>query len=97
AASHSPTTKRHFTLSGSNPTGIAVTPDGKKGYVSYENSPFVSVLDLSAYARDGALPEPAIVPSRFDPGAPAGQGAAIITFLMLVRGVDGVPDLPSVS
>ena len=97
AASHSPTTRRHFTLAGSNPTGIVVTPDGTKGYVSYENSPFVSVLDLSAYAVDGALPEPAIVPYRLDPGAPAGQGAAIITFLMLVRGVDGVPDLPPVT
>ena len=97
AASHSPTTLRHFTLAGSNPTGIAVTPDGSKGYVSYENSPFVSVLDLSAYAKDGALPEPAIVPYRLDPGAPAGQGAAIITFLMLVRGVADVPALPSIS
>lgn len=99
AASHSPTTLRHFMLPGSNPTGIVVTPDGKKGYVSYENSPFLSVLDLSAYAPDaaGALPEPAIVPYRLDPGAPAGQGAAIITFLMLVRGIDGVPELPPVS
>ncbi len=96
AATHSPTAKQHLTLSGSNPTGIAVTPDGRKGYVSYENSPFVSVLDLSAYAQTGALPLPGIVPYRFDPGAPAGQGASIITFLMLVRGVDGVPDQPPV-
>lgn len=96
AATHSPTAKRHLLLSGSNPTGIAVTPDGNKGYVSYENSPFVSVLDLSAYATPGALPRPSTVPYRFDPGAPAGQAAAIITFLMLVRGVGEVPDQPPV-
>ena len=97
AATHSPTSRKNLMLSGSNPTGIAVTPDGKKGYVTYENSPFASVLDLSAYARDGALPIPQTVPYRFDPGAPAGQGAAIITFLMLVRGVDGVDDTPPVQ
>ena len=96
-ATHSPTSLHHLTLSGSNPIGLAVSPDGSRGFVAYENSPFVSVLDLSALADERALPLPGIIPYRLDPGAPAGQGAAIITFQMLVRGIAGVPDLPPVS
>jgi YVTN family beta-propeller protein len=95
AATHSPTSLRNFLLSGSNPIGIAVTPDGRKGYVAYENSTFASVLDLSAYATS-PLPLPTIVPYRLDAGAPAGQGAAIITFQMLTRTVRGIPDAPSI-
>lgn len=97
ATTHSPTTRHHLLLSGSNPIGLAVTPDGARAYVAYESSPFVSVLDLSAYANAGALPEPTVVPYRLDPGAAAGQGAAIITFLLLVRTLDGVPDAPAIT
>lgn len=95
-ATHSPTTRGHFLLSGSNPIGLVVSPDGARAYVAYENSPFVSVLDLAAY-NAAALPEPMIVPYRLDPGAAAGQGAAIITFLMLTRSLAGVPAVPPVT
>lgn len=94
-ASFSPVAKRHLLLSGSNPTGIAVTADGTKGYVTYENSLYLSVLDLSAYA-DPTKQEPTLVPYRLDPGAAAGQGATIVTFQMLTRTVDGVPDVPDI-
>lgn len=94
ATTHSPTTRHHLELSGSNPIGLAVSPDGTRAYVAYESSPFVSVLDLTAYAQP--LPAPMVVPYRLDPGAAAGQGAAIITFLMLVRSVANVPDVPAV-
>lgn len=97
AATHSPTSRKNLMLSGSNPIGLAVTPDGSKAYVAYENSPFLSVLDLSSLAQPQGLPAPAIVPYRLDPGAPAGQGAAIITFLMLVRGVADVPMTPPIA
>ncbi len=95
AATHSPTSLAHFMLSGSNPIGVAVTPDGRKGYVAYENSIFASVIDLSAYATS-PLPAPALVPYRLDPGAPAGQGAAVITFGMLTRSVTDVADAPPI-
>jgi DNA-binding beta-propeller fold protein YncE len=95
-ATHGPTHVDGLLLSGSNPIGVAVTPDGKKGYVVYEGSTFASVLDLSAFADDAHLPEPSFVPYRLDPGAPAGQGATIITFLMLVRDVRDVPATPPV-
>jgi YVTN family beta-propeller protein len=95
-ASASPVARRHAPLSGSNPLGLAVTPDGTKAYVVYESSTFASVLDLTAYASP-ALPRPAVVPYRLDPGAAAGQGAAIITFLLLTRTVRDVPDLPPIA
>jgi DNA-binding beta-propeller fold protein YncE len=96
-ATHSPTSRHHLLLSGSNPTGLAVSPDGARAYVSYDNSPFVSVLDLGAYAQPDALPAPMTVPYRLDPGAAAGQGAAIITFLLLTRSIAGVPERPPVT
>ncbi|MCA9675285.1 MAG: hypothetical protein KC464_09645, partial [Myxococcales bacterium] len=97
-ATGSPLARHHLPLSGSNPIGLAVTPDGAKAYVAYENSTFVSVLDLGDYAGDGAaLPRPTVVPYRLDPGAGAGQGAAIITFLMLTRSVAGVPARPPLA
>ena len=61
AATHAPTTVHYLLLSGSNPTGLAVTPDGSRGYVAYENSTFASVLDLSAYAA-APLPGPTLGP-----------------------------------
>ena len=51
----------HFTLSGSNPTGIVFAHDGARAYVSYDNSTYLSVLDTSAYAGD-TLPAPPFVP-----------------------------------
>ena len=56
-----PAAINHFTLSGSNPTGIVMSSDGERAYVAYDNSLFVSVLDTSAYAGD-ELPEPIFTP-----------------------------------
>jgi hypothetical protein len=94
-ASHSPVSRSHLLLRGSNPTGLALTPDGKKAYVSYENSTFVSVLDLSALADDNNLPSPSVVPYRMPPGNPA-QGATIVSFVELTRKLTGVPELPPI-
>jgi YVTN family beta-propeller protein len=83
ALTHHPTTQRYFALSGSNPSGMAVTPDGKKAYVSYDNSPFSSVIDLSAYADPAALPGPSYIPYEFRdvPDFPSAQGALTATRL----------------
>ena len=66
ALTHQPITQKHFLLSGNNPTGMALSPDGKTGYVVYANSPNLTVLDTSAYAEDkGQLPLPSFVPYEF--------------------------------
>lgn len=93
AATHAPTSMHYLLLSGSNPVGLAVTPDGTKAYVVYENSTFASVLDLSAYAGP-KLPDPSLVPYRLVTAQP-GQGANVITSSFLERDVTGVPDLPA--
>lgn len=95
-ATHSPIARGHLLLSGSNPTGVAVTPDGKKAYVSYENSTFASVLDLSAFADPKAL-SPVMVPYRLGTDIAAGQGATIVTFQVQERNVAGVPALPPIT
>jgi DNA-binding beta-propeller fold protein YncE len=96
AATHNPVALGHLLLSGSNPTGLVFTPDGKKAYVSYENSPFVSVLDTSAYADDAQLPEPQRVPYRLAVGSPT-TGATIVTFATLTRDVSGIPEAPPIA
>jgi len=95
-ATRHPTARKNAMLSGSNPIGLAVTPDGKKGYVAYENSMFASVLDLSAYAKEGELPAPGYVPYQMIPKAP-GQGASTMTFKIVQRDVKGVPDVPAIT
>ena len=97
-ATRAPTSHRYAPLSGSNPIGIAITPDGRKGYVVYENSTFASVLDLSAYAAEGALPRPTYVPYRFNANSSAaGQGASLLTFRFLTRSITMLPETPPVS
>lgn len=87
-----PTSLTHFPLSGSNPIGIAISKDGRRGYVAYENSLYVSVLDLSAYADPEALPGPSFVPYALQklPGPPSGT----ITQTSVVRYVDHVSAVP---
>lgn len=97
-ATRAPTSHRYAPLSGSNPIGLAVSPDGKKAYVVYENSTFASVLDLSALAGDGALPSPTYVPYRFNPNSSAaGQGASLLTFRFLTRSIAMLPETPPVK
>lgn len=95
AATQHPVSRRHLLLSGNNPLGLAVSPDGRRAWVVYENSPFVSVLDLSAYADPTALPEPSWVPFelRRIPGLLANS---TLTQTTLVRFVAGVPELPAI-
>jgi mono/diheme cytochrome c family protein len=92
-----PASQRHFTLSGANPTGIALTPDGKKAYVTYENSMFASVLDVSAYANPDALPGVSFVPYEYRevPEVPATGG--VVGTKQLVRYIAGVPDKPALA
>lgn len=95
AITHHPVTQRHLLLAGSNPTGLVLSPDGKKGYVAYENSLFVSVLDLSTYA-DTALPGPSYVP--YELKIIAGPPASLFSRAQVVRYYDDntVPDRPAV-
>lgn len=95
AITKQPTSRRHFTLSGSNPVGIAVSKDGRRGYVAYENSLFVSVLDLSAYADPAALPGPSFVPYELKklPGPPN----SAFTQSSVIRYVDKVSELPPIT
>jgi len=90
-----PTSLSHFQLSGSNPIGLAVSKDGKRGYVAYENSLFVSVLDLSAYADPAALPGPSFVPYALQkvPGPPNG----FVTQATVIRYVDKVSATPPIQ
>ena len=95
-ATRHPTTRKNFMLSGASPIGIALTPDGRKGYVTYENSLFVSVIDTSAYAGD-KLPEPQFVPYIMEGGIAPGQGASTMTFRIVNRDATGVPEQPTLT
>ena len=97
ALTHHPTTQRHFALSGPNPSGIALTPDGTRAYVVYDGAPVASVLDLSAYAAPSALPGPSYVPYvyRDVPDFPSAPGA--LTGKRLVRTISAVPDRPAIK
>jgi len=90
-----PVTKRHLLLSGSNPHGMVVSPDGKRSYVSYRGSTYVSVLDTSAYADE--LPEPGYVPFQFAQIPELGAAQSPITSRWLVRDVSAVPELPAIE
>ncbi len=94
---HHPVSQLHVPLSGSNPVGMALTPDGAKAYVLYANSTFASVLDLAAYAKEGALPGPSYVPYVFRdvPDFPSAPGA--LTGKRLVRTITDVPMRPPIS
>ncbi len=92
-----PSTQRHFQLSGNNPTGLAVTPDGAKAYVVFENSMFASVVDLSAYAKDAALPGPSYVPYEYRDVPEIPPVGGVVGSQQLVRHIGGVPDLPEMK
>jgi YVTN family beta-propeller protein len=97
ATTQHPTTQLHFALSGSLPSGLALTPDGRKAYVSYDNERFASVLDMSAYADPAALPGPSYIPYEFKtvPDFPSAQGP--LTGKRLVRHIAEVPERPAIA
>lgn len=81
--------KNHTLLSGSNPIGMALTPDGKKAFVAYENSLFTSVLDISQLADPSALPPTTHVP--FEYRVTPRPSNSILTTSHLVRFTESVP------
>ncbi len=86
--------QRQLKLSGSNPVSLVVTPNGAKAYVLYENSTFLSVLDLSALADPESLPVASFVPFEYRTTARANN--SFLTSSRLVRFVGEVPELPPV-
>lgn len=93
AATHHPASQLHFTLSGSNPTGIAVTPDGRKAYVSYASSTFASVLDLGALDA-AAAKGPSFVPYQYREVKDVPQVGLAFGSKHLVRKIADVPERP---
>lgn len=96
AISKHPASQHHLTLSGSNPTGIVVTPDGSKAYVSYANSMFVSVLSMGEYSDPSELPAASYVPYEFR-DVPGVSAQAVLTRTPLVRDIAAVPDQPPLT
>jgi YVTN family beta-propeller protein len=86
--------RRNLRLTGSNPLGMALLPDGSKGYVLYENSMFLSVLDLSAYASPERLPVATHVPYEYR--RTDNPNNSFLTESRLVRFIADVPELPEV-
>ncbi len=98
AVTHHPLSRSHFQLSGANPSGMVVSPDGAKAYVAYENSTFVSVLDLGAFSDTDNLPTPTFIPYQFKqtPEFPAPPGI-LGNSGRLVRHIGEVPQEPAIS
>ncbi|MGZ3441011.1 MAG: hypothetical protein ACXVDD_15915, partial [Polyangia bacterium] len=96
ATTHAPTTHRYVPLAGSNPTGIVVSPDGTRGYVSYDNTLEVGVVDLSAYADASALPGPSYVPFRFG-NIPGLLPAGVSTRAFPIVSIAALPERPPVT
>ncbi|MBK8258277.1 MAG: hypothetical protein IPK82_37115 [Polyangiaceae bacterium] len=92
-----PSTQHHFTLSGQNPSGFAVLPNGKKAYVVYDNSVFASVVDLSAYADSANLPKPQFVPYEYRDVPEVPAAGAVVSSQQMVRYIGNVPDLPDLQ
>ena len=89
----------HFQLSGSNPKGMTVSPDGKRIYVVYENSDFISEVDASAYAPDdaAALPDPYQIPYHYFPTSSNLIQLGGVIGLPLVRNIEKVALRPALK
>lgn len=96
AATLHPTSTQNLTLSGSQPIGLAVTPDGRKAYVAYESSLYVSVLALDALADPSRL-TPAYVPYVFrdEPSLPGGGNG--LSSERLLRYTHTLPERPPIT
>lgn len=89
------TSIQHAKLSGSNPTGLALSSDGRRGYVSYNNSLYVSVLDLSSYADPEALSAASFVPFEYRMTGRANN--SFVTESRIVRFTKGLPTTPPIQ
>jgi DNA-binding beta-propeller fold protein YncE/mono/diheme cytochrome c family protein len=99
AASIHPSAQKHFALSGNNPLAMDLTPDGKKAYVVYDNSPYLSVLDTSSMAAEKVadLPGPSYVPYRYTITlkTPIQLGTSVSP--PLLRDISQVPERPDLK
>lgn len=91
-----PSTQFHFVLSGHNPIGIVTTPDSKKAFVAYRNSPFISILDTSHYGAD-ALPQPTYIPYAYNDDPKYLRRAGFLTRKRLQRFIGSVPLKPGIQ
>jgi YVTN family beta-propeller protein len=89
------TSIQHAKLSGANPTGLAISRDGRRGYVSYHNSLYVSVLDLGKYADPEALPVASFVPFEYRMTGRANN--SFVTESRIVRFTQGLPLTPPIQ
>ena len=61
-----PGARANAKLSGSNPIAVSFNKDKTKAFVLYENSSFISILDVSALADTENLPSPQFVKTRYE-------------------------------
>ena len=93
-ATMQPASLNHFTLSGSNPVGMAMTADGTRGFVAYENSPFVSIIDTEGYAQT-ELPKPMFTPYWLQDTSQV--AVSLATRQTLTRDITTIDDNPLLS
>ncbi len=96
ATTINPASQLHFALSGSNPKGLTLSPDGKKIYVLYENSDFISEVDSSSYAPDdnASLARPYEIPYRYAPTTKSLIQLGGVLGLPLIRNIEKVAKTP---
>ncbi len=92
-----PATQLHFPLSGSNPKGMAFTPDKTKAFVLYENSLYISEIDTSAYADDSRLPGPVKFPYKYGPTLSNPVALGSIPSFPLIRNIEAIPERPELK
>ncbi|SMF11879.1 hypothetical protein [Pseudobacteriovorax antillogorgiicola] len=93
-----PASQEHFQLSGSNPKGMAISPDYKQAFVLYENSPHISVLDISAYSRAaGDLRFPEQIPYYYGPSLQNPIQLGSLPSFPLNRKIDQAPLEPRIK
>jgi DNA-binding beta-propeller fold protein YncE len=92
-ATHHSLAREHFTLSGNNPVGMVITRDGRRGYVAYENSLYLSVIDTSSYAQ-AELPRPAYVPFWISKKLVPQSSASLVSYGRVTRDIRDVDMLP---
>jgi DNA-binding beta-propeller fold protein YncE len=93
---HHSLAREHFTLSGNNPVGMVITREGRTGYVAYENSLYLSVLDTSAYA-ESPLPRPTYVPFWISKKLVPQSSASLVSYGRVTRDIRAVDSLPPLA